>query len=137
MARVSERAKAYTKGKAEKGYWGDETLKDILWDIYRTHKSWGDEWYGAVRKGSYVTAKAILAIVGTGEYRNKALDIIDELLERSTTYTVMCYNAVTNALLTTDIFHSFDEAYVFAKAMAGNRRFEITLEEPDGSTIRF
>ena len=49
----------------------------------------------------------------------------------------MCYNAVTNALLTSDIFHSFDEAYIFAKAMAGSRHFEVTLEEPDGSTIRF
>lgn len=137
MARVSERVKAYTKGKAEKGYWGDEALKDILWDIYRTHKSWGDEWYSAARKGSYNTAKAILAIVGTGECRNKALDIIDELIERSTTYTVMSYNAVTSALLTSDTFRNFDEAYIFAKAMAGSRRFEVVLEEPDGSIIRF
>lgn len=136
MARVSERVKAYTKGKAEKGYWGDEALKDILWDIYREHKSWGDDWYDAARKGSYITAKAMLAIMGTGEYRNKALDIIDELLERSSTYTVSCYNAVTNDLLTTDIFRNFDEAYIFAKAMSGNRRFEVTLENPDGTTMR-
>ena len=136
MARVSERAKTYTKGKAEKGYWGDETLKDILWDIYRTHKSWGDDWYSAVRKGSYVTAKAMLAIAGTGEYRNKALDILDELIERSTIYTVVGYNAVTGVKLTTDTFNNFDEAYIFAKIMAENKRFAITLENPDGTTIR-
>ena len=82
MARVSERAKAYKKGKTEKGYWGDESLKDILWDIYRTHKSWGDEWYDKARRGYYESAKVLLGINGKGEYRNKALDIIDELMER-------------------------------------------------------
>ena len=82
MARVSERAKFYTKGKADKGYWGTESLKDILWDIYRTHKSWGDEWYDKAQKGSYESAKILLALYGKGEYRNKALDIIDELMER-------------------------------------------------------
>lgn len=82
MARVSERAKLYTKGKAERGYYGTEGLKDILWDIYRTHKSWGDEWYNKARKGYYEGAKVMLALNGKGEYRNKALDIIDELIER-------------------------------------------------------
>lgn len=82
MARVSARAKGYQKGKAEKGYWGSEHLKDILWDIYCTHKSWGDEWYAKARVGMYESAKILLAINGKGEYRNKALDIIDELIER-------------------------------------------------------
>lgn len=82
MARVSERAKAYTRGKTDKGYWGTEHLKDILWDIYCTHKSWGDEWYDKVRKNQYESAKVLLALNGKGEYRNKALDIIDELMER-------------------------------------------------------
>ena len=82
MARVSERVQTYTKGKASKGYWGTENLKDILWDIYKTHKSWGDEWYEKVRYGSYESAKILLALNGKGEYRNKALDIIDELMER-------------------------------------------------------
>ena len=82
MARVSERAKVYTKGKADKGYLGTENLKDILWDIYRTHKSWGDDWYDKARTGSYESAKILLALYGKGEYRNKALDIIDELMER-------------------------------------------------------
>ena len=82
MARVSERAKAYKKGKTEKGYWGDESLKDILWDIYRTHKSWGDEWYSKARVEDYTAAKVLLVINGKGEFRNKALDIIDELMER-------------------------------------------------------
>lgn len=82
MARVSERAKFYTKGKASKGYWGEQELQDILWDIYRTHKSWGDEWYAKVREGSYETAKILLALNGKGDFRNKALDIIDELIER-------------------------------------------------------
>lgn len=82
MARVSERAKAYTKGKTSRGYWGTESLKDILWDIYRTHKSWGDEWYDKARKGCYESAKVLLALNGKGEYRNKALSIIDELMER-------------------------------------------------------
>lgn len=82
MARVSERARDYSKGKAEKGYWGTEHLKDILWDIYCTHKSWGDEWYNCARKGLYDSAKVMLVIVGKGEYRNKALDILDELIER-------------------------------------------------------
>ena len=82
MARVSARARGYQKGKAEKGYWGDEHLKDILWDIYCTHKSWGDEWYNKARVGAYESAKVLLALNGKGEYRNKALDIIDELMER-------------------------------------------------------
>ncbi len=82
MARVSMRAKLYRKGKADKGFWGTEHLKDILWDIYITHKSWGDEWYNKVRLYSYESAKVLLAIHGKGEYRNKALDIIDELIER-------------------------------------------------------
>ena len=82
MARVSARAKAYTKGKTAKGYWGDQQLLDLLWDIYRTHKSWGDEWYDRVRVGAYESAKVLLAIHGKGEFRNKALDIIDELIER-------------------------------------------------------
>lgn len=82
MARVSARAKAYTKGKAAKGYWGDQQLLDLLWDIYRTHKSLGDAWYDRVRVGEYESAKVLLAIHGKGEFRNKALDIIDELIER-------------------------------------------------------
>ena len=82
MARVSERAKTYTKGKADKGYWGEQELQDILWDIYITHKSWGDEWYNKVRMHCYESAKVLLALNGKGEFRNKALDIIDELIER-------------------------------------------------------
>ena len=82
MARVSERAKDYSKGKTDRGYWGTENLKDILWDIYRTHKSWGDDWYDKARVGLYESAKVLLALNGKGEYRNKALDIIDELMER-------------------------------------------------------
>lgn len=84
MARVSERAKAYTKGKAEKGYWGTEGLKDILHDIHTTHKSWGNEWYEKVQFGLYESAKVLLVLNANakGEYRNKALDIIDELMER-------------------------------------------------------
>lgn len=61
---------------------GTEGLKDILWDIYRTHKSWGDEWYDQARKGQYDNAKILLVMYGKGEYRNKALDVIDELIER-------------------------------------------------------
>lgn len=82
MARVSMRAKMYRKGKAEKGYWGTESLKDILWDIHTTHKSWGDDWYNKAKYGFYESAKVLLALNGKGEYRNKALDIIDELIER-------------------------------------------------------
>ena len=82
MARISTRVQMYSKGKADKGYWGTESLKDTLWDIYKTHKSWGDEWYDRARVGSYESAKVLLAIHGKGECRNKALDIIDELIER-------------------------------------------------------
>lgn len=82
MARVSDRVRMYTKGKADKGYWGTQDLKNILWDIYCTHKSWGDEWYSKARTGSYESAKVLLALNGKGAYRNKALDIIDELMER-------------------------------------------------------
>ena len=82
MARVSNRVRMYSKGKADKGYWGTQELKDTLWEIYTTHKTWGDEWYNKVRLGSYESAKVLLAIYGKGECRNKALDIIDELMER-------------------------------------------------------
>lgn len=82
MARTPNRVQMYTKGKTDKGYYGTEQLKDVLWDIYRTHKSWGDEWYDRARIGLYESAKVLLAIHGKGECRNKALDIIDELIER-------------------------------------------------------
>ena len=82
MARVSNRVKMYTKGKADKGYWGTQQLQDTLWDIYITHKSWGDAWYNKVRLRAYESAKVLLALNGKGECRNKALDIIDELIER-------------------------------------------------------
>ena len=82
MARISERAKRYTKGKADKGYWGTEVLKDILWDIYTAHKSWGDEWYNKVRLHQYESAKVLLAIHGKGQYVGKSIDIINELIER-------------------------------------------------------
>ena len=82
MARLSKRVQMYTKGKAEKGFWGTQDLQDTLWDIYITHKSWGNEWYNKVRLGNYESAKFLLNIHGKGECRNKALDIIDELMER-------------------------------------------------------
>jgi hypothetical protein len=82
MARISTKVQMYKKGKADKGYWGTEDLKDTLWDIYKTHKSWGDDWYDKARVGAYESAKILLAIHGKGECRNKALDIIDELMER-------------------------------------------------------
>ena len=82
MARVSARVRDYSKGKAEKGYYGTEGLKDLLFDIHTTHKSWGKEWYNKAEVGLYESAKVLLALYGKGEYRNKALDIIDELMER-------------------------------------------------------
>ena len=82
MGRLSNRVQMYSKGKTDKGYWGRQQLQDTLWDIYITHKSWGDEWYNKVRVHSYESAKVLLAIHGKGECRNKALDIIDELIER-------------------------------------------------------
>ena len=82
MARMTNRVQQYSKGKAVKGYWGTEDLKDILWDIYKTHKTWGDEWYEKVRMHCYESAKVLLALNGKGEYRNKALDVLDELIER-------------------------------------------------------
>ena len=82
MARVSERVRMYTKGKTDKGYWGTQDLLNTLWDIYKTHKSWGDEWYEKVQYRCYESAKVLLALNGKGECRNKALDIIDELIER-------------------------------------------------------
>lgn len=82
MARLSERVKAYSKGKTSKGYWGTEHLKDLLWDICRTHKTWGHKWYDLARLGCYDAAKVELVLKGKGECRNKALDIIDELIER-------------------------------------------------------
>lgn len=83
MARVSNRVQMYTKGKADKGYWGTEELKDLLFDIYTTHKSWGKEWYQMVELGLYKSAKVHLVLSGKGECLYKALDIIDELIERS------------------------------------------------------
>ena len=82
MARVSERARLYTKGRASSGYWGRQELKDILFDIHRTHKSWGKEWYTMVELGLYESAKMKLAVKATGEYRGKAMDIIDELMNK-------------------------------------------------------
>ena len=82
MARVSERARAYIKGKASKGYWGGQEIKDILFDIHQTHKSWGREWYTMVELGLYDEAKKNLAVKASGEYRAKAMDAIDELIER-------------------------------------------------------
>lgn len=82
MGRMSNKVKGYTKGKTEKGYWGTRELKHILLDIHCDHKSWGNEWYEKVLLKNFDGAKVLLAIKGKGECRNKALDIIDELIER-------------------------------------------------------
>lgn len=82
MARLSARVQNYSKGKTSKGYWGTEHLKDLLWDIYRTHKTWGDTWYSKARLGLYDAAKVELVLNAKGECRNKALDILDELQAR-------------------------------------------------------
>ena len=81
MARLSERVRSYEKGRTHKGYWGAEHLKDLLWDICNTHRSWGHRWYDLARDGFYESAKIELVLRGKGECRNKALDIIDELIE--------------------------------------------------------
>ena len=81
MARISTRVKGYTKGKAEKGYWGEQGLKDLLHDIHITHKSWDNGWYELASIGFYESAKLLLVVKAQGEFRNKALDIIDELIE--------------------------------------------------------
>ncbi len=82
MARVSEKVKAYTKGKTKPGWDGTESLKDLLFDIHVAHKSWGNGWYELVRLHLYDDAKIMLAVHGKGECLSKALDIIDELIER-------------------------------------------------------
>lgn len=82
MARLSARVKGYSKGKTSSGYWGTEHLKDLLWDICNTHRTWGHKWYDLARAGFYESAKKELVLRGKGECRNKALDILDELQER-------------------------------------------------------
>ena len=82
MGRMSAKVKGYRKGKAEKGFWGTQELMHILLDIHCTHKTWGYEWYEKVLLKNYDGAKVLLALHGKGECRNKALDIIDELMER-------------------------------------------------------
>lgn len=81
MARISARVKYYSKGKADKGYWGEQGLKDLLHDIHVTNKSWGNDWYELVQVRAYEAAKMMIALKAKGECRSKALDIIDELIE--------------------------------------------------------
>ena len=82
MARTSPTVREYTIGKGSfEGYWGCEELKDILWDIYRQNKSWGDDWYSKVRQNSYESAKVLLAINGKGDNVGKAIDIINRIID--------------------------------------------------------
>lgn len=82
MARTSARVREYTIGKGSyEGYWGCEELKDILWDIYRQNKSWGDDWYNKIRLEAYESAKVLLAINGKGENVGKAIDIINRIID--------------------------------------------------------
>lgn len=82
MARTSARVREYCIGKGSyEGYWGLEELKDILWDIYRQNKSWGDDWYSKVRQNSYESAKVLLAINGKGDNVGKAIDIINRIID--------------------------------------------------------
>lgn len=82
MGRKSTRVKGYIVGKGDfKGYWGIEALKDLLWDIHRGNKSWGEDWYTKYTHHCYDSAKVLLAIYGKGEDVGKAIDIINRIAD--------------------------------------------------------
>ena len=41
-------------------YYAAEENKNTLFDIYKTHKNWGQKWYDLLRVGSYENAKMAL-----------------------------------------------------------------------------
>lgn len=65
MARVSNKVYEWSpkKGKA-KGlasvYDATVNCLNTLFDIYHTHKTWGEDWYELVRMKSYENAKMVL-----------------------------------------------------------------------------
>ena len=65
MARVSYKVYEWTpkKGKGKclmDIYYAAEENKNTLFNIYQTHKMWGEKWYDLVRMGSYENAKLAL-----------------------------------------------------------------------------
>ena len=84
MARLSAKVKDWEPSKgAVKGlsniYDAAVGNRDTLFDIYVTHRSWGEEWYELVRCKSYENAKLMLATRGKGECLTIALNCIDDL----------------------------------------------------------
>jgi hypothetical protein len=82
MGKKKARVKNYSIGKGDyKGYWGCEELRDMLLDIHRGNKKWGTDWYRAVENGFYVSAKKILNLVAFGEDKEKAIDMINRIID--------------------------------------------------------
>lgn len=84
MARLSAKVKDWAPSKgAVRGlsniYDAAVGNRDTLFDIYVTHKSWGDEWYELVRCKSYENAKLRLVARGKGRCLAIALNCIDDL----------------------------------------------------------
>ena len=87
MARVSRKVYDWTpkKGKGKsimEIYDAIEGNKDTLFDIYLTHKAWGEDWYRLVRLNSYENAKAVLISrkKAQGIFFLIALNCIDDLI---------------------------------------------------------
>lgn len=64
------------------GYWGVLKLRDILWKIYRNHKTWGVDWYRCVKDECYEEAIAHLECIAKNhEGAYEAINIINLIVD--------------------------------------------------------
>lgn len=86
MARIKAKVYEWTpkKGKSKclmDIYYATEENKNTLFDIYTTHKMWGEKWYDLVRVGAYESAKIALIAEkkAQGFFFMVAINCIDDL----------------------------------------------------------
>ena len=87
MARVSNKVYEWRprKGKGKcimDAYYAIEGNKDTLFNIYKTHKKWGNDWYALIMGGAYKLAKEVLIAQkkANGECFLIALNCIEDLI---------------------------------------------------------
>ena len=89
MGRTSANIKEYRlhRGKGDcravyQGYWGVVKLRDIVWNFYLNHKTWGADWYRCVMDECYGEAVALLEqIAKRHEGAYEVIDIINLIID--------------------------------------------------------
>lgn len=87
MARISSKVYGWRpqKGKGKcltDVYYAIEGNKDTLFGIYKSHKTWGEDWYELIMMGSYQNAKEVLIAKkkASGFSFLVALNCIDDII---------------------------------------------------------